>query len=125
VKEKLNIKALNTLFPVLGLALLLLLSPCKVRNFIQTKLGAPKTEISNKIKTTISSSSCNTAEISNQISVEKRSISHKIPAILINFAVAFSLTDITKNYTTNHQTRSYSASSIPLYILYQNFKDYL
>ena len=125
MKAKLNIKAAQQLFPILGLAVLLLLSPCKVRNYIQAELGIPQTEISNKIKTTVSSSSCNEVQISNQTTVEKRATTIKLPASLSEFIFAFFLSDISKSYTPNYQTRSYSASTIPLYILYQNFKDYL
>ena len=125
MKEKLNIKALNTLLPILGLAVLLLLSPCKVRNFIQAELGVPQTEISNKNKTTVSSSSCSDVEISNLNSVDKSSFSQQLPAILVDFALAFQISDITKSYSNNYKNRSYSVSAIPFYILYKNFKDYL
>ena len=35
---------------VVSLAFLLLVSPCKVRNFFQAELGLPQTEVSNKNK---------------------------------------------------------------------------
>lgn len=47
--------------------LLLLISPCKVRHFIQDELGIAKTEVLNKSQTTLSSSSC---VISTQVAVK-------------------------------------------------------
>lgn len=51
-------KNIGTLLFAVGLILLLLISPCNVRNFIQEELGLPQTEVANKSKTYLSNSNC-------------------------------------------------------------------
>jgi len=62
VNEKLKIKNSSAFYSILGLAFLLLFSPCKVRNYVQAELGLPITEVANKSKTTISNANCNSFE---------------------------------------------------------------
>ena len=124
MKENSNIKTSNTLLPLLGLVLLLLLSPCKVRNFIQVGLGITQTEVSNKSQSTISYSDCNDFEITNN-SIVKSTSSANVIAIIRDFNTAFVVPDISKSYLQPDQAGNDSVSKIPLYILYQNFKDYL
>jgi len=124
VKEKLNIKTKHTLLPLLGLVLLLLLSPCKVRNFIQVELGITQTEVSNKSQSTIGYSDCNDFEITDN-SIKKSTSSANTIAILRDFNTAFVVSDISKSYIQPDQVGTNSVSKIPLYILYQNFKNYL
>lgn len=50
----------------LGLSLLLLLAPCKVRNAVQAELGWPPTEVLNKSKSA-TSASCQTASRSSSL----------------------------------------------------------
>ncbi|WP_289042991.1 hypothetical protein [uncultured Olleya sp.] len=124
VKENLNIKTKRALLPLLGLVLLLILSPCKVRNFIQVKLDITQTEVSNKSQSTVNYSDCNDFEIINS-SIEKKTSSLNTIAILLDFDTKLVVSDISKSYIQPNQKRNDSVSKIPLYILYQNFKDYL
>ncbi len=126
MKERLNLKTIVTVLPVLGLILLLLLSPCKVRNYIQAELGIPQTEVSNKSKTTINETNCNTFEaFQNDFSSSKKPIQH-LPYLAVNNLI-FSL--ITNGFNKKSfyylKRRNHSVSPIPLYILYQNLKVYL
>tara|TARA_R110000751_G_scaffold100068_2_gene193863 strand:+ start:165876 stop:166250 length:375 start_codon:yes stop_codon:yes gene_type:complete len=124
VKDKLNLHTKHTVLPLLGLVLLLLLSPCKVRNFIQVELGLTQTEVSNKSQATVSYLDCNDFEITNT-SFQKSTTSVDFTAIIVDVNTAFVVSDISKSYLQPDQKGNYSVSKIPLYILYQNFKDYL
>jgi hypothetical protein len=124
VKGKLNLHTKHTVLPLLGLVLLLLLSPCKVRNFIQFELGLTQTEVSNKSQATVSYLDCNDFEITNT-SFQKSTSSVDFTAIIVDVNTAFVVSDISKSYLQPDQKGNYSVSKIPLYILYQNFKDYL
>lgn len=125
MKESILIKKIQTLLPALALALLLLLSPCKVRNFIQSELGIPQTEVTNKSKSNLINSNCSDLEIADAI------LSKEITAFQHDFVftapVDFSFNNY--NYSEKHLhltvSRNHSVSRVPLYILYQNFKDYL
>ncbi len=124
MKDKLNLHTKHTVLPLLGLVLLLLLSPCKVRNFIQVELGLTQTEVSNKSQATVSYLDCNDFEITNT-SFQKSTTSVDFTAIIVDVNTAFVVSDISKSYLQPDQKGNYSVSKIPLYILYQNFKDYL
>ena len=124
MKGKLNLHTKHKVLPLLGLVLLLLLSPCKVRNFIQVELGLTQTEVSNKSQATVSYLDCNDFEITNT-SFQKSTSSVDFTAIILDVNTAFVVSDISKSYLQPDQKGNYSVSKIPLYILYQNFKDYL
>lgn len=126
MKEKINIKAKSTLLPFLGLALLLLFSPCKVRNYIQAELGLSQTEVASKSKTTFTSVGCSAFEISEATSALTKSGIQSAPILAENStAIAFRKTVSTHKSTTFHTTRNLLISVVPLYILYKNFKVYL
>ncbi|TXD48342.1 hypothetical protein [Polaribacter sp. IC073] len=120
-----NKKAIINIFPILGLALLLLLSPCKIQNFIQGELDFPQTETSKHNKTTIVSSNCDELRISSINLVHKNTSSQKSPAILADFKLTFCVSNFPVSYTPPPEARNHAVSKISLYILYQNFKDYL
>lgn len=58
MKARVKIKQINPILSIFGLAVLLLFSPCKVRNLVQAELGIPQTKVLNKSKATIAPSSC-------------------------------------------------------------------
>ncbi|ALJ04616.1 hypothetical protein APS56_05450 [Pseudalgibacter alginicilyticus] len=125
MKENFNTKTIHRTLPLLGLALLLLLSPCKVRNFIEAELNVPLTEVSNKSQTTFSNLDCSELELAaNNLAQEKTSSEYSYTAVL-DFYSPFVTSNFSNNYTQPHNSRNHSGSTIPLYILYQNFKDYL
>lgn len=123
VKENGKIK-MNSIVSVFGLVLLLLLSPCKVRNFIQTELGIPTIKVPHKSKSTISQSDCQTFEVAVTF--------HNI--LKPNFQQGdFLISDISFSGFTNNffkhtfifdASKNREAVDVPLYILYQNLKIY-
>ena len=126
MKELQNIKTSRSLFPTIGLAVLLLLSPCKVRNFIQAELGVPQTEVANRSQTTLSSSNCSTSEIITTALSKTESSTQKAPVFLAkHFHLDIHRIAVSKASGHFHKERNRKFSSIPLYILYQNFKAYL
>lgn len=124
MKEKLEIKKFHSVLSLLGLALLLLLSPCKVRNFIQAQGGVPQTNVLNKSLATISKASCvtfNVAEINHSSStLVKKALDFSVNEAL--FPIHFPVHSKTTN--TLRISKSKLISSIPLYILYQNIQVY-
>lgn len=126
--RKLNkITQKSTLFPIIGLIFLLLFSPCKVRNFVQAELNVPQTEVSNKSQTTHNQLSCYDSEITDASLIQVAS-STKISAVFLTRAFNFSLyfvESFARKITTDYQKKRFITSSIPLYILFKNFKVYL
>ena len=118
-----NINILG-LFPVIGLAVLLLLSPCKVRGAIQAELGFPKTEVSNKNQTTLSNSSCSAYESTTKTLSNTKFSAEYLPAIPAGNSNSNEF-DLAEQSVDLYPTRNHPVSLIPLYILYQNFKVYL
>lgn len=111
-----------TIFPVLGLVLALMLSPCKVRNFIQAELGAPVTEVTNKSKTALGNVDC--AELTFAVTklAQKKSLAQVLPFADGPSEWLFDTSVIRSITFPFDQERNHSASPIPLYILYRNFK---
>ena len=116
----------NTIFGtrILFLALLaglLLVAPCKVRNSLEHALGLEKSEVSNKIKTTVSVESCASYEAvqpTADSSIVMDMATALWPALSIDLFVAAS--NIENNFFTAQQQKA--ASVVPLYILYRQFK---
>ena len=122
---KRNIKSSYSILPIFGFILVLILSPCKVRNFIQATLDIPETEVTNKNQTTIGNSNCSTFQVLVNNSNQKKQNTQQLPEITSNADVTFSVNSFYTNNLQSYKVRINSISSIPLYILYQNFKDYL
>ena len=125
--RKLNkITQKSTLFPIIGLIFLLLFSPCKVRNFIQAELNVPQTEVLSKSQTT-HSYTCYDSEITDASLIQAAS-STKISPVFLTRAFNFSLyfvESFPSKITADYQKKRFVTSSIPLYILFKNFKVYL
>ncbi|WP_440122141.1 hypothetical protein [Tenacibaculum sp. Ill] len=118
---------ISTLFSAIGLVILLLFSPCKVRNFIQAELNIPQTEVSNKSQTTHSQINCYDSEITDASLVQIVSYSKTSPAFL-NKAFNFSprlIESLPRKTISNYQKKRHVTSLIPLYILFKNFKAHL
>lgn len=114
------------MLPILGMTLLLLLSPCKVRNFVQAELDMPQTEVSNKSKSAISNTGCSFFEVaSDALVTEKASFQNLHAFAAIGFVLVFRASGFSHHYAQPHNARIHLAIDVPLYILYQNFKDYL
>lgn len=124
MKERVEIKKTNSILSTFGLVLLLLLSPCKVRNFIQAELGVPQTKVLNKSQSTISQSKCQTFEVSETVqNISKSTFQQSV--LLISGASRFDFTiHLIKHPFSLKASRSLQATDVPLYILYQNLKIY-
>lgn len=123
MKEKFKIKKYTSILSIFGLILLFLLSPCKVRNFVQTELGAPQTNVLNKSKTTITTScvAFNTTEINHS---SLASVT-KAPIIFFNKKLfAFPKKIQSKVKKAIRISVSKRISSTPLYILHQSIQVY-
>jgi hypothetical protein len=113
-------------FAILGLAVLLVLSPCKVRNYIQSELGVVQTEASNKSKSAFNPSSCQSLEQTEEAILSSEEVVQQLsfqlvstPNNFINFKIGSDLKPLLFKTRSNRST-----ASIPLYILYQNLKVY-
>lgn len=106
----------------MGLTLLLLFSPCKVRNFIQSELGVEQTQVSSKSQSLAPQFSCQTQEITQvKATTTKLDTEQSSYAGSIHFNVDFDST-LLHDYVQNEDTILHLASSVPFYILYNNFK---
>lgn len=120
VKKQATITKISPFLYVSGLILLLLLSPCKVRNFIQAELDLPQTEVSNKSQTTLSQASCESFETSTtehsstQSSIQLLDV-HRVVTAQVNVAL------VTEKQGADLTPASSPRSpDTPYYILYQN-----
>ena len=89
------------------------------------ELGVPQTEVANKSQTTFNYSNCTAFDFTKNTLVKKQNTLKNIPAITSDFKFEFVIASSFNNYTQPHVSRNHSVSRVPLYILYQNFKDYL
>ena len=126
VKNNFNIKSISILLSVLGMAVLLLVAPCNVRNFIQVELGVSQTEVLNK-----SQSHLNTAQCSTKLDIDQVIHTSKVeiklsPSLAVNsLSIEIPETLDFSGFNSIYQTSSEPLLYVPLYILYQSFQDYL
>ena len=104
---------------------LLLLSPCKVRNLIQAEIGVTTTAASNKSKSTLSKTACVTAkEIATISSANTAEVQlHAVLPTPISFC--WNAAEIKNQPCLINASQTRRNKSVPLYILYQNFRDHL
>lgn len=124
MKEGLKIKEASLILSIFGLVVLLLFSPCKVRNFIQVELGIPQTEVLNKSQSIASQSDCLTYEVSKTVLAYSKPSLHQ-PSFLLTEVDSFEPTINQTSYLfTPYTSVNKLVCDIPLYILYQNLKIY-
>lgn len=119
--EKINI---NSILPLFGLALLLLFSPCKLRNFIQAELGVQQTNTLNKSQSTLSQTSCKTLTTTKVSQTLSKSISPQPDYASIEkhfFGIAY---DFCMDAYSNRESYKLNLTGVPLYLLYQNIQIY-
>ena len=122
VKEGLEIKNVSLMLSILGMALLLMFSPCKVRNFIEVELGLPQTEVLNKSQSIVSQSDCQSFEASEIVQTNSQPTLHQ-PDFLFTDASNIEIsTNLPNHLFTSHTSVFQQVADIPLYILYQNLK---
>ena len=124
MRETFNPKIIQKTLALLGLGLLLVLSPCKVRHFIQNELGLPQTEISNKNKTTFSKS-CDDLDVSIELISKEKQANPSFLFVFKPFQFVLLAPNFQEQFPTLGNTFFSRVSPVPFYILYQNFKDYL
>ena len=121
------IKQLNSILSIIGLVVLLVFSPCKVRNTIQEVFETTKTEVSNKSISSLKSSVC---DISTDAALAISKSNHSLQlsqAVLVkrphfNSNTA-SLSD--RPITQYYNARADIPPLAPYYILFKNNKAYL
>ena len=124
MKVKLEIQKISSILSIFGLALLLLLSPCKVRNFIQAELGIPQTKVLNKSQYTISQSDCQTFETSEIVQSNSQPTLQLSDFLIANaFHFEFEI-NLVRHFSIISSSENQLVSGVPLYILYQNLKVY-
>lgn len=124
VKEIFKIKKVSSSLSILGLLLLLLLSPCKVRNFIQAELGVSQTKVLNKGQATISQSNCLTFDVSDTIqTISKPTIQQTYFAVLEAYSFGVAIKPVKHSFASK-PSRGQLPLDVPLYILYQNIQVY-
>lgn len=122
MRKKLSIQALG--ISVFGMVLLLLISPCSVRNYVQSSFGVSKTEVNNKSKTTLSSSNCVSLKTdADFLSQLNTNFQYLLPEN--SFSSLKKLFFKHQKDTYSYYKKYLSNSKIPLYILFQNIKIYL
>lgn len=109
---------------IIGLVLLLLLSPCKVRNFIQSELGSPQTKVLNKSQSTINHRNCQQIEVdeTNQKISKPTLIDSKLLA-KVHYKLK-GLNRFEKEVDFTPSIKKHVDLNVPLYILYQNLNLY-
>ena len=110
-------------FSIIGLVVLLLLSPCKIRHVVQDFFDVPQTEVSSKNKTTPNFSCCQlrnlpgndtkTSSLSRDIVINTNET--RFQTLCFNTSIKFTNTSETRELPTG----------VPLYILYQHLKVHL
>ena len=103
---------------------LLLLSPCKLRNFIQDQIGVETTEATNKSKATLSPASCVAFEEVTATTLKNDSAFQKLAVLPTSVSAGFYSTEIKTEASPLLTSQILRNVPVPLYILYQNFKDH-
>ncbi|MBP1839370.1 hypothetical protein [Formosa algae] len=116
----------STLFKIFSLGLLLLLSPCSVRNSLQSVLQLEQTEVSSKSKVAQLNGSCVALEVSKvTVSTSSKSYS-KIAQLLPLSSKYIGLASVLVSgnpVTLQFENQIVTPLKVPLYILYKNKKD--
>ncbi len=124
MKEGLDIKKASLVLSILGIALLLLFSPCKVRNFIEVELGLPQSEFLNKSQSVVSQSVCQTFDLSEIIHSSSKPTIQKPDFLISDDSNSEFRVDLHNYIFTPYTSVIQQVADIPLYILYQNLKIY-
>lgn len=122
---KKNTKGFLSMLSISGLILLLLLSPCSVRNSIQSVFGVPQTTVSNISKTIVSNVDCSAYE-STQIQSKLSNHAQKLNNISAFFTSVYTIAEVeSKIQLFQDKNWIHTISIVPSYILYQNFRVFL
>ena len=124
MKEELKIKEISLTLSIVGMVLLLLLSPCKVRNFIQVELGLPQTDVLNKSQAIDSQSECQTFEVAKAVQSYSKPTVQQLCFLVADASHFEQRTYLPTKLFTPFTSENQLVPDIPLYILYQNLQIY-
>lgn len=124
MKARLETKNLKLILSVFGLACLLLLSPCKIRNVIQAQVGLPQTTVLNKSQTTISTTGCVAFDVAEIKHASSTPVTKTVDNFFNEKLFAFHSPIQSKATNAIRISTSKPIPSTPLYILYQNILVY-
>ncbi len=100
---------------------LLVLSPCKVRNFIQAQLGVPQTEVLNKSQTTREQANCRVYEAIPKQIVNAGSFDKYVPFAATGFADLY-FSDAGYVHSDKPLKPAIARKTIRLYLMHGNLK---
>lgn len=124
--KKINKNHLLTPISILGLVVLLIFSPCSIRNTIQSALHIPTTEVANKNKASLNTNHCNSFEEASFQNIVTKIQKQLIPIFKLDSPVfTIHFTSIAPKFEILLERICSAKSGIPYYILYKNFKVYL
>jgi len=123
VSRALKIQKACSVLSIFGLTLLLLLSPCKVRNYIQGELGIPITQVLNKSQSVKQGFDCEEFNASKAHQHQSKQTSYPLG---VTFPKAYYLSPIVQvqKHSLPNTSKSSLRPDVPLYILYQTFLVY-
>ncbi|NRR92603.1 hypothetical protein HSX10_13600 [Winogradskyella undariae] len=122
-----HIKQATSALSIIGLVLLLVFSPCKVRNSFQNIFELPTTEVSNKSISSLKNRVCDVS-IDAEIVISKSYNNLQISQAVLSKKSIFNTSVIAsskKQISQNYSARGEIPPLAPYYILYQNNKAYL
>lgn len=115
---------ISTLLFSAFLAVMLLVVPCKVRNSIEDALGIPQTSVLNKSQTAHHSCCVEKTDIVLTSTVETAGISAFLfQPDFISHEALFAAEE--NDFETGYNYLENSSTTVPLYILYQQYKVHL
>ncbi|WP_299780432.1 hypothetical protein [uncultured Formosa sp.] len=126
-----NIKTHNNFyqfFKIFSLGMLLLLSPCSVRNSIQSALQLEQTEVTNKSKVAQLNSNCvtfDTSKIGVSSHSKKQSKANNLVSLNSNYIGLKFVSFSEKQIPFQTVNQCVVPLKVPLYILYKNKKDFI
>jgi len=127
VKIPNHIKQVSSSLSIIGLVVLLVFSPCKVRNSFQNIFELPVTEVSNKSISSLKNNGCDVST-DTKIVISKSYNKLQISQTVLSKKSIFNTSVITsskKQISQNYSARGEIPPLAPYYILYQNNKAYL
>ena len=104
---------------------LLLLAPCKVRNTIESSLGLTTTKVTNKIKATAASKTCCASFVLASSAKAKEVNTQPLPYLPVSTTALADLGSTGAQQQLHSNKEVALPPSVPLYILYHQFKGYL
>ncbi|MGJ8550621.1 hypothetical protein [Winogradskyella wichelsiae] len=122
-----HIKQITSALSVIGLVVLLVFSPCKVRNSFQDIFEFPTTEVSNKSLSSLKNRVCDVSVDAEAI-ISKSYNNLQVSQAVLSKITIFNTSTIAvsqKPVLQSYNARGEIPPLAPYYILYQNNKAYL